>query len=151
MKFEKKKKFKKIPKIFLNPNIIISFIFFTDLIKMSRFLVNNPNPRVIEQHADLEEIDVDHMAFNIPVDHEGTLDVLKSFVGSSLQLSTNKGRLWRQENWQFLILSWNPIITLVAFSNDTKQCMCEYFSANGHIVLRRVSSPRTKLLAARCE
>jgi hypothetical protein len=29
--------------------------------------------------------------------------------------------------------------------------MCEYFSANGHIVLRRVSSPRTKLLAARCE
>jgi hypothetical protein len=44
---------------------------------MSRFLVNNPNPRVIEQHAGLEEIDVDHMAFNIPVDHEGTLDVLK--------------------------------------------------------------------------
>ena len=120
---------------------------------MSRFLVNNPNPnpRVIEQHAGLEEIDVYHMAFNIPVDHEGTLDVLKSFVGSLLQLSTNKGRLWRQENWQFLILSWNPIITLVTFSNNTKQRMCEYFSANSHIVLRRISSPHTKLLAARCE
>jgi hypothetical protein len=57
---------------------------------MSRFLVPEPNPRVIEDHAALEEIYIDHMAFNIPVDHKQTLDVLKSFVGSSLQLATDK-------------------------------------------------------------
>ena len=88
---------------------------------MSRFLVPDPNPRI--------------MLFNIPVDHKQTLDVLKSFVGSSLQLVTNKGRLWRQEDWNYIILSWNPIITLVPFSNDTKQRLCNYFSANRHIVL----------------
>jgi hypothetical protein len=60
---------------------------------MSRFLVNNPNPRVMEQCAALDEIDVNHMAFNVPVDHEETLHVLQSFVGSSLQLSKHKGRL----------------------------------------------------------
>jgi hypothetical protein len=102
---------------------------------MSRFLVNNPNPRVMEQCAALDEIDVNHMAFNVPVDHEETLHVLQSFVGSSLQLSKHKGRLWRQENWRYLILTWNPITTLASFSNDTKRRLCEYFSANGHIVL----------------
>ena len=34
-----------------------------------------------------------------------------------------------------LVLSWNPNITLVAFSNDTKRRLCDYYSVNGHIVL----------------
>ena len=75
------------------------------------------------------------MAFNVPVDNEQTLGVLQSFVGSSLQLSTHNGRLWRHEDWRYIVLTWNPIITLVSFSNQTKQQLCQYFSANGHIVL----------------
>ncbi|CAB4003151.1 Hypothetical predicted protein [Paramuricea clavata] len=102
---------------------------------MSRFLVDNPNPRVFNERAALDEVDVDHMPFNIPVDHEETLAVLQSFVGSSLLLSTNKGRFWRHEDWRYVVLTWHPIITLIPFSVQTKVQLCQYFSANRHIVL----------------
>jgi hypothetical protein len=34
----------------------------------------------------IEEIDIDHMAVNMPLDNEATETVLKSFVGNAVQL-----------------------------------------------------------------
>jgi hypothetical protein len=116
----------------------MSFIFFTDHQlerNMSRFLVAEDNPRVLADHPTIEEIDIDHMAINLPVNDEETEDVLKSLVGNAVQLATGKGRLWHREHWNFLILAWNPIIILTTFSNVTKDHLCNYFNNNGHVVL----------------
>jgi hypothetical protein len=50
-------------------------------------------------------------------------------------LSTKKGRHWHREAWNFIVLCWNPVIILAMLTNDIKDRMCNYLSANGHTVL----------------
>jgi hypothetical protein len=50
----------------------------------------------------IEDLDIDHMAVNIPVNNESAENVLKSFMGNAVQLETDKGRLWHILNKIFL-------------------------------------------------
>jgi hypothetical protein len=78
---------------------------------------------VVAENATIEDIDIDHVAFNIPIHHE------------KRQLSTEKERNWHCEAWNFLVICWNPVIILTMFSNELKGRLCNYFCANGHTIL----------------
>ena len=74
------------------------------------------------------------MAINIPVNNGSTKSDLKLLVGNTVTLATEKGRLWHRQQWNFLILCWNPFIILTMFSNIIKDQLCNFFN-NGHIVV----------------
>jgi hypothetical protein len=76
---------------------------------MSPSLITEANPQVIADDATIEEVDIDHVAVNTPLNHEATDNVVKSFPGNTVQLATEKGRNWHCEGWNFLIICWNPV------------------------------------------
>ena len=102
-------------------------LFFIQNIKeMSRSLVAEANPQVVAENANIEEIDIDHVAFNVAIHHEETANAI-----DTVQLSTEKGRNWHHEAWNFLVICWNPVIILMLFSNGLKERLCNYFCAHG--------------------
>jgi hypothetical protein len=102
---------------------------------MSRSLVVDNNPQVVTENASIEDIDINHVVFNVALNHEEAANTINTFTGNIVQLSTDKGRSWRREAWNFLVICWNPAIILTLFSNALKQRLCNYFSAHGHVVL----------------
>ena len=111
-------------------------LFFIQNIKeMSRSLVAEANPQVVAENANIEEIDIDHVAFNVAIHHEEAANAINTFTGNTVQLSTEKGRNWHREAWNFLVICWNPVIILTLFSNGLKERLCNYFCAHGHTVL----------------
>ena len=102
---------------------------------MSRSLVTEANPRVVTDNANMQEIDIDHVAINVPILHEDAANTINTFTGNTVMLSTKKGRHWHREAWNFIVLCWNPVIILTMLTNDIKQRLCNYFSANGHTVI----------------
>ncbi|CAB3985186.1 death-inducer obliterator 1 [Paramuricea clavata] len=79
-----------------------------ELLEMADFVFQEENPRFLQRNVEEEDVDIDHLAINLPVDDERTEEVLKSFVGNAVNLGTRKGRTWHRETWNFLILAWNP-------------------------------------------
>jgi hypothetical protein len=102
---------------------------------MSRSLVAEENPRVVSENATREEVDIDHVAINIPIGHEEAANTIKAFTGNTILLSTKRGRHWHREGWNFLVLCWNPVIILTMLTDDLKGRMCNFMSARGHVVL----------------
>ena len=46
---------------------------------MSRSLITEDNPQVVAENATVEEIDIDHIAMNIPINHNETENVITSY------------------------------------------------------------------------
>jgi hypothetical protein len=59
---------------------------------MSRSLVTEANPRVVTDNANMQEIDIDHVAINVPILHEDAANTINTFTGNTVMLSTKKGR-----------------------------------------------------------
>jgi ABC-type uncharacterized transport system substrate-binding protein len=57
---------------------------------MSRSLITEANPQVIAQDATVEEVDIDHIAVNIPVNHDAMENVVKSFTATLCNLPPKK-------------------------------------------------------------
>jgi hypothetical protein len=75
-------------------------------------IINDDDPAVVRNIVHEEELDIDHVAINIPVGHDQTQELLTSLVGNTITLSTNKGRTWHREQWNFMALAWHPFIVL---------------------------------------
>jgi hypothetical protein len=82
-----------------------------------------------------EMLDIDMFAVNLPTNDPRTLATLIQFVGNTVMLSTARGRNWHQEAWDFMVLTYNPVITLTVNSQQVKEELCNFFSAKGHVVL----------------
>ena len=57
---------------------------------MSHSLISEDNPQVVAQDATVEEIDIDHVAINLPVNHDKMENVLKSFTGNTVELAQRR-------------------------------------------------------------
>ena len=90
-------------------------------LEMSRSLVVEANPRVVSENATREEVDIDHVAINIPIGHEEAANTIKAFTGNTILLSTKRGRHWHREAWNFLVLCWNPIIILTMLTEKSNK------------------------------
>ncbi|CAB4007593.1 Hypothetical predicted protein [Paramuricea clavata] len=104
-------------------------------LNMADFVFQEENPRFLQRNVEEEDVDIDHLAINLPVDDERTEEVLKSFIGNAVNLGTRKGQTWHRETWNFLILAWNPCIILTMLCNVVRRQLCDYFSHHGHVVL----------------
>ena len=49
---------------------------------MSRSLITEDNPQVVAENATVEDIDIDHIAMNIPINHDETENVITSFTAT---------------------------------------------------------------------
>jgi hypothetical protein len=100
---------------------------------MNNITIDDDDPTL--PRVNVEDIDIDHIAINVLVAHERTGELLQSLLGNSVTLATKKGRSWHPENWNLMILVWNPFIILTVLSNVVKENLCCFFTDHGHVVL----------------
>ena len=65
----------------------------------------------------------------------------QSLLGNSVMLATKKGRSWHPENWNFMILVWNPIIILTMLSNAVKENLCLFFTEEAEHIIKGHPKP----------
>jgi hypothetical protein len=75
---------------------------------MNNITIDDEDPSL--HQVNVQDLDIDHIGGNVPVAHERTGEFLQSLLGNSVMLATKKGRSWHPENWNLMILVWNPFI-----------------------------------------